>query len=527
MRHKMVILLLVVARVVAGSLSTQGEDRQSKKYTPDWSSLKTLPIPVWFDDAKFGIFIHWGAYSVIGHRKGGRGYSEHVPKELYANPDYYYPYLQKRFGAHPPEFGYKDVVKRFKAENWDPEDWAELFERAGAKYVVLTAEHHDGYALWDSELTDWCATKVGPMRDLVGDLGEAVRARGLKYAPSYHRERHTGFFALQKYAIQSEPRPDVAEEIRRHPEAAALYGPFSYSDAFIEDYVARWKEIQDKYRPDFMWIDDIPIFYKVPPHPQAEKFLTAFQPMMADYFNAARQWGKEVYLNNKGRNLNWPQGPGCREKDNLDLPTIGPKWQNPATLGTSYGYMLEEEERDAYKPPTELIHLLIDVVSKNGNLLLNIGPRPDGTIPQGMKKRLLAVGGWLETNGEAIYATRHWKEYGEGPNVTRDDALGQEVDGTKKRRVQKKPYTPKSIRFTESKDAGTLYAIQLVWPEGGKTIVTKLRARAGFVDREIDKVSLLGSSEQIAWQLTDAGLEIEVPRKRPNEHAYAWKVELK
>jgi alpha-L-fucosidase len=248
---------------------------------------------------------------------------------------------------------------------------------------------------------------------------------------------------------------------------------------------------------------------------------------MADYFNAADQWGKEVYLNNKGLNLNWPEGPGCREKDNLDLPAIGPKWQNPATLGTSYGYMREEEEQDAYKSPTELIHLLVDVVSKNGNLLLNIGPRADGTIPEGMRQRLLALGAWLETNGEAIYATRYWKVYGEGPNVAGKNDLGPPTEGPKKRRVRKTPYTSQSIRFTQSQDGGTLYAIQLVWPEGGKTIVTKFGVQAGLRDREIDKVSLLGCAEEIAWQLTDAGLEIEVPRKRPNQHAYAWRVELK
>lgn len=169
--------------------------------------------------------------------------------------------LTKRYGGCPPEFGYKDIVKRFKAEHFDPAKWAKLFDDAGAKYVVLTAEHHDGFALWDSKLTAWCATKVGPKRDLVGDLGAAVRKRGLKYAPSYHRERHTGFFANDKCRVQSAPRQDIAEEIRRSPAAEALYGPFSYSDEFIVDYVARWQEIQRKYRPDFMWIDDIPIFY--------------------------------------------------------------------------------------------------------------------------------------------------------------------------------------------------------------------------------------------------------------------------
>lgn len=473
---------------IEGKTGTQAP----KQYRYDWASLKTHPVPQWFDDAKFGIFIHWGAYSVIGHRKGGRGYAEHVPKELYNNPDYYYGYLKKRFGAQPPEFGYKDIIPLFKAENWNPDAWADLFDRAGAKYVVLTAEHHDGYALWDSDITEWCATKIGPKRDLVGDLGKAVRKKGMKYAPSYHRERHTGFFALEKYAVNSEPRPDIAEEIKRHPEAAELYGPFSYTDAFIADYVARWKEIERKYHPDFMWIDDVPIFYKAAPHPQSDKLLEAYKYMIADYFNAAEKWGVDVYLNNKGKNLNWPEGPGCMEKDNLKLDKIGPKWENPATLGTSYGYMMEEEKSDAYKTPEHLVHLLADVVSKNGNLLLNIGPRPDGIIPEGMQRRLLAIGDWLKTNGKAIYGTHPWTTYG-----------------------QAKP----DLRFTTK--PRTLYAIALEKP----TKAFVIKSTKQWVADDVKSISLLGEEGTLEWEMTDNGLQIVPPANMIGKLAWVFQIE--
>ncbi len=462
-----------------------------RKYEYNWASLKSHPIPKWFDDAKFGIFIHWGPYSVLGYRKGGRGYAEHTPKEIYRNPEHYYKYLKETFGAHPPQFGYKDVIPLFKAEKWEPDKWAELFHKAGARYVVLTAEHHDGYALWDSDLTQWCATKIGPKRDLVGELAKAVRNRGMKYAPSYHRERHTGFFALEIYAIKSPPHPDIAEEIARMPKAAELYGPFEYSDAFIEDYVARWKEIEKKYKPDFMWIDDVPIFYKVKPHPQTKKFRNAFMYMIADYFNAAEQWGKEVYLNNKGKNLNWPEGPGCLEKDNLKLETIGPKWENPATLGTSYGYMKSEELRDAYKTPTELIHLLCDVVSKNGNLLLNIGPRADGTIPDGMKQRLLAIGNWLQLNGEAIYGTRPWVTF--------------------------KQDTP-DMRFTIK--GNVLYAIALAKPTKPFVIQSTKDWKIGTATT----VKLLGSDTSTEWKDTDNGIRITPPQTWPGKYAWVFKI---
>jgi alpha-L-fucosidase len=192
-----------------------------------------VPVPQWFEEAKLGIFIHWGPYSVAGYTPRGRGYAEHFPKNMYRRPETHYPFVEATFGAKPPAFGYKDIVPLFQAEHWDPHAWAELFQKAGARYVILTGEHHDGFALWDSDLTDWCAAKVGPRRDLVGDLALAVRARGMKFAPSFHRERHPGFFANELYAPVSQPRPDVAEEIRRMPAAEGLYGPFAYSDEFI------------------------------------------------------------------------------------------------------------------------------------------------------------------------------------------------------------------------------------------------------------------------------------------------------
>ena len=215
--HRIVAPLIFAAACCAGYDRTAAADPSKLRYDGSWESLQRMPVPAWFDDGKIGIFIHWGPYSAIGYRKGGRGYAEHVPKMLYAESDHYYPYMKKRWGATPPEFGYKDIIPEFKAENWNPGEWADLFAEVGARYVVLTAEHHDGWANWDSDLTPWNAVDKGPKRDLVGDLGKAVRQRGLKYAPSYHRERHTGFFAQTTYAVHSEPRPDIVEEIRACP----------------------------------------------------------------------------------------------------------------------------------------------------------------------------------------------------------------------------------------------------------------------------------------------------------------------
>ena len=355
--------------------------------------------------------------------------------------------------------------------------------------------------MWDSDLTPWCATKVGPMRDLIGELGEAVRAHGMKFAPSYHRERHPGYYAQPIYAIKTTPFPDVAAEIEAEPEAEKLYGPFEYSDAFIADYVARWTEIQEKYRPDFMWLDHIPIFHKRwnkedYDSPQVGKFRDACMRMIADYCNAAEQWGKEVYVNNKGPagGINWPEGVGCRGGDNMTLDSISPvKWQNPATLGTSYGYMKDEEEHDAYKSPTELVHLLCDVVSKNGNLLLNIGPRPDGTIPEGMQTRLLAIGTWLEANGEAIYGTRPWVTFG-----------------------QEKP----DMRITAKDDA--LYAILFEKADEPFVIEMDAKTDGGIVT----SVSLLGSDNPLEWDWAENGIRVTPPGQWPGSHAWTFRIQM-
>jgi len=491
-----------------GLTAARDTARANKPYQADWESLDGYPVPDWFDDAKFGIFLHWGGYSVLGYRKGGRGYAEHTPKMIYADPEHYYPVLEQRYGAHPPDFGYKDILERFTAEHWDPEAWAKLFAEAGAKYVVLTAEHHDGFALWDSDLTRWCATNVGPKRDLVGDLGKAVRARGLKYAPSYHRERHPGFFARDLYAIDSQPRSDIAREIERVPAAAELYGPFSYDDAFIADYVARWKEIQAKYQPDFMWIDDIPIFYKVKENVQAAKFLDACKGMIADYLNDAASKGRAVYLNNKGSHRNWPADLGCLEKDNLQMERIGQKWENPATLATSYGYMQSEEENDLYQSPEKLIHLLCDVVSKNGNLLLNLGPRADGTIPEAMQQRLLAMGAWLQMNGEAIYGTRPWKVYGEGIvplTRLRDEHRRHTINSS-------------GIRYTASRNGKAVYALLLERPE---TVTLK-----SFQGEHVTGIEVLGSGPA-GWKRRGTHLIVSLPEKKPCDYAYVLKVNLR
>ena len=491
------ITIVVVVSFLLSQISVAAE-RSTPPYDGSWESLQKMPVPAWFEDGKIGIFIHWGPYSVIGYRKGGRGYAEHVPKQIYREAEHYYPVVKQRWGATPPDFGYKDMIKEFTAENWDPEAWAHLFTDVGAKYVVLTAEHHDGWANWDSDLTPWNAVDKGPKRDIVGDLGKAVRKRGMRYAPSYHRERHTGFFAKELYKVHSEPLEDIAEEIRRHPDAALLYGPeFSYSKAFVDNYVARWREIQRKYQPDMLWLDDFPIYTRDGNQvregkmkPEIKYFDDQVREMITDFMNDGAARGQEVYCNNKGRNRNWPDGVGCLEKDNLKLKVIGPKWQSCTTFGTSYGYLAG----DQYKDPERVVHEMIETISRNGNFLINIGPRADGTIPKPQVDRLKIMGRWLKINGDAIYGTRYWKE------------------SDQKTKNQHLVFTTKGR---------ALYAIQLSKP----IIPFTITSSAGWKANQIKSVRLLGSQAKVTWSMTPQGLKV-VPPQALGDSFFAWSFEI-
>lgn len=464
-------------------------------YDGSWESLQKMPVPAWFDDGKVGIFIHWGPYSAIGFRKGGRGYSEHVPKEIYRDPKYYYPMVKARWGAAPPEFGYKDIIPEFTAEKWEPDAWAKLFADVGFKYCVMTAEHHDGWANWDSDLTPWNAMDKGPKRDLVGDLGKALKIHGLKFAPSYHRERHDTFFAKKLYVVDAEPQDDIAEEIRRVPEAASLYGPFGLTREFVDDYVARWKEIQSKYQPDFLWIDDIPIWTRDgnrvlagKTKPEVQYFYDQCRLMITDFMNDGAARGAEVYVNNKGGNRNWPDGVGCLEKDNLKLKVIGPKWESCTTFGTSFGYL----KGDRYKSIESVIHEMVEVISRNGNFLVNIGPKPDGTIPDPQMERLMAIKRWLKINGDAIYGSRYWKECEQ-----RDEHLAFTTNGK------------------------NLYAIKLSRPETPFVIT----GMAGWNKEKVKSVRLLGAHATVRSAMTPQGLEITPPSDL-GESDYAWSFEI-
>jgi alpha-L-fucosidase len=468
-------------------------------FRDDWQSLRAYQAPEWFRDAKFGIFIHWGVYSVAGF--GSEWYSRNMYQQ--GSPDFAHHVATYGQQTH---FGYKDLIPKFTAEHFDADTWAKLFHDAGARYVVPVAEHHDGFPMYQSNLTDWCAGKMGPKRDVLGELAKAVRAQGMHLGASSHRAEHDWFFDGGRHFAS-----DVND-----PKYAAFYGPaqlrqlegengdelihdFTHvSHAYTDDWLARTAEIVERYHPDLIYFDwwvGQPDFRS-----RLERFATY-------YYNHAAAQHQPVVLFYKLNDM--ADGSATLDMERGGLGDIRPQpWQTDTSLSNgSWGYI----EHDTYKSPEVVIHQLADVVSKNGNLLMNVGPRPDGTIPEGAAKTLLAVGRWLKVNGDAIYGTRPWRQFGEGP--TRFEA-GSFHD------TESKPYTAEDYRFT-TKD-GALYAIELGWPKDGEAIIHALASGVGT--REAASVELLGSTAPLTFQQKTDGLHIHVPAEPVGQYAYAYRI---
>lgn len=470
-------------------------------YRPDWETLEKYEIPQWYKDAKFGIFIHWGILSVSGIE------NEWYPRNMYQpNNPAFAAHIQK-YGLQD-KFGYKDLIPLFKAEKWDPADWAKLFRQAGARYVIPVAEHHDGFAMYDSGLSDWTAAKMGPKRDVVGELARAVRAEGLHFGTSFHRAEHDWFFDGGRTF-----RSDVND-----PKYASLYGPahtwlqdphqilmndWTYvSREYTDDWLARAAEIVQKYHPEVMYFD----WWAGQPNfrPNVTRFA-------AFYYNFAAKNGIPGVINIKDYALDWHAGARDFERG-MRTGIEAEHWQTDTSISNlSWGYL----EHDEFKTPDFLVHQLIDIVSKNGNLLLNIGPRPDGTIPDEVRNTLLDIGEWLRLNGEAIYDTTPWKIFGEGPTKIQ---TGQGHD------QDTKPYTAQDFRFTQK--GNTLYAIEMAWPSDGRAVIRALGAAQEAKGLQVTSVELIGSSTKIDWHQTGDALELKLPATAPGKYAYAFRISL-
>jgi alpha-L-fucosidase len=457
-------------------------------FDASWASLQDYRAPSWYEDGKFGIFVHWGVYAVPAY--GNEWYA----RNMYVSDT---PEFRHHIETYGPQanFGYKDFIPLFTADRFDPDQWAGLFRRSGAQFVVPVAEHHDGFAMYDCGFSDWNAVRMGPQRDIIGELAEAVRRQWLVFGLSSHRAEHW-WFANGGMTIDS----DVQD-----PRYADLYGPaqpetLPPNEQFLEDWLCRTCEMVDRYKPQLVWFDwwiEQPAF---------EPYLRLFA---AYYYNRAEQWKRGVAINYKHNAF--PRGTAVLDIERGQFSDIHrPFWQTDTSVSKkSWGFV---EDHD-YKTVGDLVGDLIDIVSKNGALLLNIGPRADGSIPEPEEALLLGIGSWLAVNGEAVYGTRPWTVSGEGPT----QVIGGSFTDSKRA-----PFTSEDVRFTTRGD--TLYATVLGRPETGSVSISSLAANSGLYRGEIGQVDLLGSSEAIAWTREVDGLKIQMPSQVPDQPALVFRI---
>lgn len=480
-------------------------------YSSSWRSIQKHEVPQWLKDCKFGIYTHWGVYSVPACGPNATWYGYNMYREgslqnLYHRLNY----------GEVSKFGYKDFIPMFTAEKFDPDEWAELFKKSGAGFAGPVGEHHEGFTMWKTKYNKWNSYEMGPKRDIVGELSKSIRAQGMKVMTAMHHaetwyfyphwkkeydisdERYKGLYGplhnmeWSGKETQIDPDPYIANHEELWP---LMERP---SKEFLDSWLNKLKELIDNYEPDLLWFD----FGLKYIQEQYKKEMVAY------YYNKALEKNKDFIISYKWHNLVVGSGIEDLEQGKREDLTYN-FWVTDTTAddGEAWGYL----HNNSYKSPKALVHYLIDNVSKNGALILSIGPRADGTIPEEVQHILLEMGKWLEVNGEAIYGTSPWIISGEGPTKMIHTGPFCEKD--------KLQYCSEDIRFTLKEDA--LYAICLGWPE--KELLIKSVLPYLYPD-EIKSIELLGCDEKPEWQVTDKGIVIKMPDKRPCDYAYSLKI---
>ncbi|MBB3209043.1 alpha-L-fucosidase [Rhodopirellula rubra] len=460
-------------------------------YAPDWESLgKHGSAPEWLNDAKLGIYFHWGPYSVPAYRTEWYPRWMHMskPKSWGAGTKEYH---EKHYGPID-EFGYHHFIPMFTAEHFDPEKWADLFQSAGARFAGPVAQHHDGFSMWDSKINPNNAKAEGPQRDVTGELLAALRDRGMKTITTFHHsftgqrqrdgqpdgERALSYYRYDKNLFTSSDDPKLRKLYGNMPE-----------EEFNEYWLSLVQEVVDEYSPDMIWFDSwldvIPEEYR--------------QRMAAHHFNAGEHRGKEVALI-------------CKQEDMpddlrvLDIEQGGMKdmpdrvWMTDITLSAS-GWCYVQNQK--YKPLPLLVRNMIDVWSKRGVVLLNVSPRADGVIPDEQLDRLKGLGQWMEMYGEAVYGTRPHSIYGYGEAAIKDGSHGGQAATIQ--------YSAKDVRFTRSADGKSIYVFLLGQPTPGEEITIKHLADGNNDDLAVATVSQLGADSDCEWTFDEGVLSLTAP----------------
>ncbi len=523
-------------------VNTAREPVAAGPFAPSWDSLRAYEVPEWFRDAKFGIWAHWGPQC---EPEQGDWYARNMYSESSGQGR-----KHREVYGHPSQVGFKDVIHRWKAERWDPAKLVGLYRRAGAQYFFALANHHDNLDLWDSKYQPWNAARVGPKKDLIAGWAQAARANGLKFGVSVHAAHAWSWYETAQGADKEGPLagvpydgkltaadgkgtwwegldPQDLYEQRHAPTPGfekldSIHGRWDWGNgvsqpdqAYCERFFNRTMDLINRYQPDLLYFDDTAL----PLWPVSDAGLK----IAAHYYNqsAARNGGKvnsvlfgKVLLPDQRRAVVWDVERGA-PNDLQPLP-----WQTDTCIG-SWHYYRAIYDNKRYKSAPTVLQMLADIVSKNGNLLLNIPLRGDGSIDDQSLAVVEGIAAWMDVNREAIFASRPWKIFGEGPA-----SAGAEMRAQGFNEGKGKPYTAEDFRFTQSKDGRTLYVIGLVRPTA-PLAVAALGTAAGHLERAIANVELLGSTAPVKWKQTAAALELDAGATTGPAGPVVFKVSLR
>jgi len=468
-------------------------------FKPTDESLKQYKYPEWFRDAKFGIWAHWGPQAVP--RQG-----DWYARRMYQEKDPAYKYHLEHYG-HPSEFGYKDIIPLWKAEKWDPDKLMELYKKAGARYFVSMGTHHDNFFLWNSKINKWNAVNMGPKKDVVGIWQQAAKKQGMKFGVSEHLGASFTWFQAAHGSDKEGAKAGVPYDGANLDYQDLYHAKVTADDkdwltnnpAFQFEWYRSIKELIDNYQPDLLYSDS-----KMP-------FENVGRTLISYFYNQdkTKNNGKleAVYTCKQQSGGLWVEDLERGVKDTVSQYP----WQTDTSIGDWY-YRTGQK----YKTSTEVIQMLVDIVSKNGNLLINVVQTPEGDLEPDMLKILEEIGVWTTANGEGIYGSRPWKIYGEKPSDNPVKKLGRFDENF--------GYSYKDIRFTTK--GNVLYAYCLGKPEAD-IMIKSLAKTSKSINTAITSVAMVGSKEKISWKQTSEALVIKKPANMPSWQVIGFKIEFK
>ena len=507
-----------------------GESIAKGPFKPTWDSLQDYQTPDWFRNAKFGMWAHWGPQC---QPEAGDWYA----RGMYQEGSRQYKYHLQKYG-HPSKFGFKDIIHGWKAGKWDPEELVALYKSAGAQYFVAMANHHDNFDLYNSKYQkNWNATKIGPKKDLIGGWAKAAKKQGLPFGVSIHASHAWSWYEVAQRSDKSGPYAGVPYDgiltkadgkgtwwdgldpqelyAQNHPlsknshENGMIHKQWNWGNGvaqptkdYIEKFFNRTIDLINKYEPDLLYFDDS----QFPMWPVSDAGLRIaahfYNKSIKDHGQLRAVINGKILNENQRKAMVWDIERG--QSNNIEpLP-----WQTDTCIG-GWHYDRECYDRNLYKSAKTVIQMLVDVVSKNGNLLLNIPVRGDGSIDEKERKIVEEIGRWINANSESIFGTRPWKIFGEGPAQQAAAALTAQGFNEGKG----KPFTSEDIRFVTKGKA--LYATAMGWPENGKLLIKSLAKGSANYPKEITRVEWVANKQQLSFERTGDGLVVSLPDIKP------------